>query len=360
MSNFQLVEKKVEEDQLIITLKIESNIFVARKDKVFNKLTRDMAITGFRPGKAPKAMLEARLGADLYEKTLNELLPEITYKYLTQEKIDFLGGIDYEVLKVSDAEGVEYRITFVKYPEITLPKFSKIKVEDEKVELSEEEVEIELNKIFKYKDESSSPKSEEGLKESSPAKKEEINDEKVKSLGVGLNSVDELKDLLRKQLLEQKQNLSTNNKVQKVIDEAIKLAKIPAPEKLLDQEVSKKEHNYEHRIEQLGLKIEDFLKTQKTTIEEMRKGWKSEAEKQVQTDLLLFEIAKVNQLKVENDEVNAEINALKDEKLKAQYDSYEGRTYVSGIILQQKALDWLMRETGIIKVKEEGKENEAK
>lgn len=352
MSNFQLVEKKQDQDQVIITLKIDSKIFVARKEKVFTKLTKDMTITGFRPGKGPKAMLEARLGADLYEKTLNELLPEITYEYFTQEKIDFLGGIDYEVIKVSEAEGVEYRITFVKYPAITLPKFSKIKVEGEKVELSDEEVEVELNKIFKYKDDTSS-KDKESLKESTPAKKDEINDERVKELGVGLNSVAELKDLLRKQLLEQKQNLNTNNKVQKVLDEAIKLAKISAPEKLLDQEVSKKEHNYEHRIEQLGLKVEDFLKTQKTTIEEMRKGWRSEAEKQIQTDLLLFEIAKANQIKVENDEVNAEISALKDEKLKAQYDSYEGRTYVSGIILQQKSLNWLMKETGIIKEKQE-------
>lgn len=353
MSNFQLVEKKQEQDQLIITLKIDSKLFVSRKDKMFNTLTKDMTITGFRPGKAPKAMLEARLGADLYERTLNELLPEITYEYMTEEKIDFLGGIDYEVLKVSEAEGVEYRITFVKYPEINLPKFSKIKVEDEKIELTDEEVEVELNKIFKYKEDNRESKDKDKLKESVPANKDEIDDEKVKSLGVGLNTVEELKELLRKQLLEQKQNLSTNNKVQKVIDEAIKLAKISAPEKLLDQEVSKKEHNYEHRIEQLGLKVEDFLKTQKTTIEEMRKGWRSEAEKQVQTDLLLFEIAKTNQLKVENDEVNAEINALKDEKLKAQYDSYEGRTYVSGIILQQKALNWLMKETGIIKEENE-------
>lgn len=340
MANYKFLEKTQEEDYTVIKLKVESDVFVKRKDKIFNKLTKDMKITGFRPGKAPKPMLEARLGADLYENTLNDLLPEVTYEYLSEEKIDFLGRLNYEVIKVSDAEGVEYKIKFIKYPEIKLPKFSKIKVQDEKIELTEEEIDEELAKIFKYK---------EGKDEKKDADKtkKEITDEEVKSLGVGLNTVAEIKDLIRKQLEIQKQNLAKNKQAQEVIDQAIEMSNINAPKSLLEGEVAKKEHDYSHRIEDLGLKLEDFLKSQKTTIEELRKGWQDEAEKQIKTDLLLFEIAKVNELKVQNEEVNAEINSITDEKLKKQYDSYDGRNYISGIILQQKAINWLMQETGI-------------
>lgn len=340
MANYKFLEKTQEEDYTVIKLKVESDVFVKRKDKIFNKLTKDMKITGFRPGKAPKPMLEARLGGDLYENTLNDLLPEVTYEYLSEEKIDFLGRLNYEVIKVSDAEGVEYKIKFIKYPEIKLPKFSKIKVQDEKIELTEEEIDEELAKIFKYK---------EGKDEKKDADKtkKEITDEEVKSLGVGLNTVAEIKDLIRKQLEIQKQNLAKNKQAQEVIDQAIEMSNINAPKSLLEGEVAKKEHDYSHRIEDLGLKLEDFLKSQKTTIEELRKGWQDEAEKQIKTDLLLFEIAKVNELKVQNEEVNAEINSITDEKLKKQYDSYDGRNYISGIILQQKAINWLMQETGI-------------
>lgn len=339
MTNYKFLEKTQEDDYTVIKLKVDSEVFVKRKDKIFNKLTKDVKITGFRPGKAPKAMLEARLGADLYENTLNDLLPEVTYEYLSEEKIDFLGRLNYEVIKVSDAEGVEYKIKFIKYPEIKLPKFSKIKVQDEKIELSEEEIDEELAKIFKYKD------TKDDIKEKDTAKKD-ITDEEVKSLGVGLNTVAEIKDLIRKQLEIQKQNLAKNKQAQEVIDQAIEMSNIKAPKSLLDAEVSKKEHDYSHRIEDLGLKLEDFLKSQKTTIEDLRKVWQDEAEKQIKTDLLLFEIAKVNELKVQNEEVNAEINSITDEKLKKQYDSYDGRNYISGIILQQKAINWLMQETG--------------
>ncbi|HRO65027.1 MAG TPA: trigger factor [Candidatus Dojkabacteria bacterium] len=340
MANYKFLEKTQDEDYTVIKLKIESDVFVKRKDKIFNKLTKDMKITGFRPGKAPKPMLEARLGADLYENTLNDLLPEVTYEYLSEEKIDFLGRLNYEVIKVSDAEGVEYKIKFIKYPEIKLPKFSKIKVQDEKIELTEEEIDEELAKIFKYKEGKDDSKNSEKTKKT-------ITDEEVKSLGVGLNTVAEIKDLIRKQLEIQKQNLAKNKQAQEVIDQAIEMSNIKAPKSLLDGEVAKKEHDYSHRIEDLGLKLEDFLKSQKTTIEDLRKGWQDEAEKQIKTDLLLFEIAKVNELKVQNEEVNAEINSITDDKLKKQYDSYDGRNYISGIILQQKAINWLMQETGI-------------
>lgn len=342
MADYQLLEKKQDGELTTISLKIDNNVFKARKDKVFKKLTKDIKITGFRPGKAPKAMLEARLGTDLYEKTLNELLPDITYEFVTQEKIEFLGRINYQVTKVSEAEGVEFNITFVAYPEIKLPDFKKIKVEKEKIELTEEELETELQNIFKYQN-------AQNEKDVAPEKqtKKEITDQEVEALGLGLKTVAELKDLLRKQLENQKENLARGKQVQKVIDEAIVKVKFKVPQTMIDQDVSRKEHDYKHRIEDLGLKLEDFLKSQKTTLEEMKKGWQEEAEKQLQTDLLLFEIAKAQELKVSNEEISAEIDAITDEKLKQQYDSLEGRNYVSSIILQQKAINWLVKETGI-------------
>lgn len=348
MADYQLLEKKEEGEMTIISLKVSNDLFVSRKDKVFRRLTKDMTITGFRPGKAPKSMLEARLGADLYEKTLNELLPDITYEFLTQEKVEFLGRINYQVTKVSEAEGVEFKITFITYPEVKLPDFKKIKPVEEKIELTEEELDNELQNIFKYKN---SQEGKEKGKDDSTTKSQDkkITDAEVESLGLGLKTVSELKDLLRKQLENQKENLAKNKQVQKAIDEAITKAKIKTPQTLIDQEVAKKEHDYKHRIQDLGLELEDFLKSQKTTIEEMKKNWQEESEKQIQTDLLLFEIAKKNELKVTNEEINAEINAITDEKLKEQYNSLDGRNYVSSIILQQKAINWLMKETGIEK-----------
>lgn len=339
MANYKLVEKKQEGDQMIISLSVPKEVFVKRKNKVFNQLSQNVEITGFRKGKAPKAMIEARLGASLYENTLNDLLPEVTYEFLTEEKIDFLGKINYQVDKVSEDDGVEYKITFVKYPKITLPDFKKIKVPEEKVELTDKEIEEEIEKVIKYQQKETDDKESKD--------KVVLDDKTVKELGLGLNTLQELKDLVRKQLEQQKQSNELNKRLQFAIDEAVKKAKIEAPQTLVEQELDKREHDYKHRIEDVGLKLDDFLKTQKTSIEDLRKEWKKDAEKQIQTDLLLFEIAKVNELKVTNDEIRAEIEVITDENLKKQYDSYDGRTYISGVLLQQKSLNWIMQQTGI-------------
>ncbi len=345
MADYKFVEKKQEGEITIISLKINSEVFVTRKEKVFNRLAKNIKITGFRPGKAPKAMIEARLGADLYEQTLNELLPDVTYEYITNEKIEFLGRISYQVTKVSEAEGVEFTVSFITYPEIKLPNVKKIKVKKEKEELTEEEVEAELQNILKFRD------SQSGKDSTKKEEKKKITDEEVEALGLGLKKVDELKDLIRKQLETQKENIARSKQIQKVVDEAIEKAKFEAPKIMVDQEVAKKEHDYRHRIEDLGLKLDDFLETQKTTMEELKTGWKQEAEKQIRTDLLLFEIAKAQELKVTNEEINAEIEAISDPQLKEQYDNLEGRNYVSSIILQQKAINWLAQEVGITEEK---------
>jgi FKBP-type peptidyl-prolyl cis-trans isomerase (trigger factor) len=345
MAKYSLIEKKMEGELSVYTLKIDKEIFQKRKDKVFNRLAKEINITGFRPGKAPKAMVEARLGADLFEKTLNELLPEVAVEFFKEENIDFLGRIDYKVLKVSDAEGVEFSVSFIKYPEFKLPDFKKIKVDKEKVELSEEEIEEEMQNIFKYQESESEDKKDIAPKKQEKAK---ITDKKVESLGVGLKTVEELKNIVRKQLESRKENLVRSKQLEKVVAEAVEKAKITTPQTLVDQEVHRKEHEYVHRIEDLGLKLEDFLKTQKTSLEDLKKEWTAQAEKQIKSDLLLFEIAKVNELKVTNEEINAELGAITDEKLKKQYDSIEGRNYISSVILQQKSLAWIMKEAGIL------------
>ena len=344
MANYSLIEKKMEGDLSVHTLKIDKDLFQKRKNKVFNKLAKEVKITGFRPGNAPKAMVEARLGADLFEKTLNELLPEITLEYFKVENVDFLGRIEYKVLKVSDAEGVEFSVSFIKYPEFKLPDFKKIKADKEKIELNDEEIEEELQNIFKYQE------SAVDKKDITPKKQEKIKvtDEKVESLGVGLKTVEELKDLVRKQLELRKENLARSKQLEQIVAKAVEKAKINAPQTLVDQEIHRKEHEYVHRIEDLGLKLEDFLKTQKTTIEDLRADWKNQAEKQIKSDLLLFEIAKTNEIKVTNDEINAELTAITDEALKKQYDTMEGRNYISSVILQQKSLAWIMKESGIL------------
>jgi trigger factor len=107
---------------------------------------------------------------------------------------------------------------------------------------------------------------------------------------------------------------------------------------MVEQELDRREGQYKSRIEQLGMKIDDFLRNQKTTMENLREGWKKEAEKQLKSEIILIKVSNEYKIVVTDEDVDAQINAIKDEKVRAQYESKEARNYLKSILVRQKVI----------------------
>ena len=172
----------------------------------------------------------------------------------------------------------------------------------------------------------------------------ELTDAIVTDMKLGMDTVAKLEEQIKHQLEHQKKHLAEDKKVQDMLDEAIKLSKIKVPQAIVDEEIERQEADYKARIEQLGLKLEDFLKAQKTSLDELKKTWNESAEKRIATELLLFEIVKVEKIQVTQEELSREIASIQDPKMKEEYASEAGQRFVMSVILQQKAINWL-RET---------------
>jgi len=342
-------KKNIDKDQNItLEVNITGDKFKEEKNKVYKKLAKDIKITGFRAGKAPKTMIETRLGADLFEKTLNKLLPTITVEILVEEKIEPLSQIKYEVQKVSD-DGVEYKATFVMYPQIKLGNLKKIKVKKEKIEVSTKEIDTEKQRILDLYNQQNATKSSDTKDKKKEGKKEvkkatELTEDILKEMKIGITSIEELEKQITEQIKFEKNRTVEEKRTKDIVDEAIKLSKIKAPKTLVEQEIIRREKDYTTRIEQVGLKLEDFLKSQKTTLDDLKKTWTEESISRVASELLMYEIIKTQELKVSKEEIQAEIDRITDEKMKKDYDNINGRRTISTIILQQKAIKWLLGE----------------
>lgn len=347
-------------NQVVLTIKIDKEKFKDTKAIIYKQQAASVDVKGFRPGKAPQAVVESKLGPDLYENTLNKLLPEITMLIMQEEKYEPITQVKYDVKKVSDDEGVEYEATFVVYPEIKLGDFKKIEVKDEDIKVTKEEVEAEEKKLIdvyvqrleqeKKKEEGDKKTGDEDKNEKKEEKKdevkrpEELTDEIVKSLGIGFDNLEKLREQIKQQLEHQKVHTNDDKKINTMIEEAIKKSKIEAPEILVEEELTRREADYKARIEQLGLKLEDFMKTQNTTIEDLKKLWKDEAEKKINTELLLFEIVKTKDIQVIDEEISKELDMITDPKLKEEYSTPSGKRYIGSILLQQKAIEWMKEQ----------------
>jgi trigger factor len=337
---YTFTKEETKDKEIKLTIKVSAEEFMTVKNKMYNKLSKDVVITGFRPGKAPKNLIEARISGEIYDETINDILPKVTYEIITEGKFSPLTQVKYEVTKMSDAEGVEYTASFTNTPEIKLMDFKKIKVKKETAPLTDKEVEDEMDKIvkmYKPKDEKKDGKKDEDKKE--VEEKVEITDELVKSLNVGFDTVEKLKEQVKKEMQTNKEYNNEQKYLNEIIEQAIKGSKIDSPKALIDEELHRREHEYTDQIEGVGLKIDDFLKSQNKTMDDLKKEWESDAKRRIDEELLFYQVIKENKIVVSKEEVEAEIANIQNEATKKQMDSDSGRRYVGSIILQQKAMN---------------------
>ena len=82
------VEKK-ENSTVELTIQVEPDAFEAAVQKAYLKARKNIAVPGFRKGKAPRKIIEGMYGASVfYEDAINELYPEAYATAVDQEKLD--------------------------------------------------------------------------------------------------------------------------------------------------------------------------------------------------------------------------------------------------------------------------------
>lgn len=336
-----------DKDEVTLTVTVSNEKFTDEKAKVFQALSQEVEVKGFRKGKAPKGVVETKLGSDLYEKTINRVLPEVTFAILQEEDLEPMTRINYKVNKVAEGEGVEYEASFFIFPKIKLGDFKKIKIEEHKHEIAEKDIteeEMRLLDIYNKRQQAKQEADAKSEDKKEIKKAEKLTDEIVKELGIGIETVGDLRKQIKMQLENHNRQHEQEHKTQQVLEQAVKLSKIKAPEALIEQEVSKKETDYSKQIENIGLTVEDFLKSQNTSLEDMKKKWSEEARARLETELLLYQVIKDNDIKVNSTEIELQLNSITDEKLREEYSSQQGRNYITSVLLQQKALNWLHQQ----------------
>lgn len=328
---YSFTKEETKDKEIKLNIKVVPEEFVSVKNKAYNKLSQNVEITGFRPGKAPRNLIEARISQELYEETLNKVLPDVTYEIINTEKLSPLNQVRYEVVKMSDAEGVEFNATFVNSPTIKLGDFKKIKIKKEEFNVTDEDVNKELERILKTY----------GPKDSKELDLKNVTDKMIADMKLGFDTKEKLIEQVKKELDANKKYEQEQKYLSKVLEEAIKSSKIVAPIALVKADSHRREHEYTEQIEKLGLKVDDFLKSQNKTIDDLKKEWDKESQKRIEEELLLYEVIKANNITVTKEEVAKELEAIKDEATKKQMLTDSGIRYITTVILQQKALNFI-------------------
>src|SRR5256712_11777913 len=104
-----------------MTIKVPAEVVDATYDRVQNRLASRAKIEGFRPGKAPRALVEARIGsAVLREEGVETMVPEVVRQALDEKSIDPIDNPDVEVLELERGRPAEVEATISVMPAVPL------------------------------------------------------------------------------------------------------------------------------------------------------------------------------------------------------------------------------------------------
>ena len=124
-------------------------------DTAATEASQEIKIKGFRPGKAPRKIVEQKVGKDIIVNNAAEKAIKKSYlKFITNKKLEVIGSPKVELLKAQEGEDLKYKATVSTMPKIEVKEdytenIKKINQEfkDKTIEIEEKELELEVEKL---------------------------------------------------------------------------------------------------------------------------------------------------------------------------------------------------------------------
>jgi len=117
-------------------------------DHAYKQLAQQVRLPGFRPGKAPAKLLEARIGRGaVLEQVVNDALPSRYSEAVTSSDVQPIGQPEIEITKIEDGDELVFTAEVDVRPKIDLPDLNTLTITVDPVEVSEEDVDAELESL---------------------------------------------------------------------------------------------------------------------------------------------------------------------------------------------------------------------
>ena len=136
--------KKLENAIVELTVAFDIEEWKATQEKALDKLAKNVKIDGFRPGKAPAAMVRARVSkASVLEEATDMILQTKFVEILTEANVEPVAQPALSVQKV-DADELEVQILVPVKPQVELGEYKGLEVKKGRVTVTKKEIEEQL------------------------------------------------------------------------------------------------------------------------------------------------------------------------------------------------------------------------
>lgn len=404
-----------------LTIEVPADDVRPAVDRAFKRLASQVRIPGFRPGKAPRAVLEARLDADeIKDMIIREAVPQFYAQAVVGEDLDPIAEPHIDVTSFDESEGLKFEALVEVKPEIELPPLADLKVTRPAWQATPEDVQGQLERLqdrfatlepvtrnigagdFALIDikgywndqeienatamdmlyeagsgrivpeldtELEGKRAGDILKFNAALPPEygetwggrevsfqvlvkevrrknvpPLDDEFAKTASE-FETLDELTQDLRKRIEKIKQAAANAEVRGRLLERLVEDIPVVVPDAMIESEMGFRLRRLSNQLHEAGVTLDDYLAGAETTEEQVESDVRRQAERSVAAQLILEEIARREELKVSDEELDAEIAKLaegagrKPSEVRKQLTE-AGRVHaVAGDIIRRKALD---------------------
>ncbi len=336
-------------------------------NEALQKLAADMELPGFRKGAAPGPLVEQNLGSKLQDEVFKIVFPQFLVDALQGENIVPIDYPKYQLLSFVKGQDLNFKAQITERPQVSIGDYKGIvAVHPQAKQVTDEDVEKIVSDLFnRWKTRQSASSGQGDVPAAAPQQSndgqasgslsfnqtaqpaavtpqpvsDQPDDNFAKAMGAG-----DLADLKQKIRADLESEAKYNNELdyeEAILQEVEKMTTVEVPDVLVEDELSRMLVSLQRRVADMGLLLEDYLKSQGKTLEGIKEEWRPQAEKNVRMELGLAQIATTEKIDITDAELQAEIDKIQDAKLKAQFEAQEPRMHLRHSLRQIRTLDFL-------------------
>ena len=142
----------------------------------------------------------------------------------------------------------------------------------------------------------------------------ELNEDLVAELNYeGVKTVEDLTNKVSADVKTKKENQAKNAQIEEILKQIRESSTISIGEKIIEKEVESMKENFKKQVEQNGLTIEQYYQITGQKEEDTVKSMRAQAELNLKNFLVISEISKLENIKVEQNELDAEYQKIADQ-----------------------------------------------
>jgi trigger factor len=131
-----------------LRVEVDDDEVAKAEDRTLSRLTREARIPGFRPGKVPRRLIEARLGQKaIREQALADVLPQLYGEALAESELDVIANPKIDITSGKEAGSVSFDAIVEVRPEVTVPGYAGLVVTVPNPTVTEVELDAQIDRL---------------------------------------------------------------------------------------------------------------------------------------------------------------------------------------------------------------------